>query len=101
MESAPSSDPLLRTLAAWRVAPTRNPQFRAAVWARLERGSAAPPWVVFARQHVVAVGGALVLAVTLGAVTGHGRARSRVAADSERLAAAYVQGLDARAMPPR
>ena len=43
----------------------------------------------------------MILAVVAGAVTGHERARARVAADSARLAAAYVEGLDARAIVGR
>lgn len=101
MDSSQPPDSLSRTLAAWRVAAPRNPQFRTAVWSRLGAGAAALPWAAFVRQHVVAVGGALVLAVAVGAVSGHERARTQVAADSARLAAAYVQGLDARVMPMR
>ena len=101
MNTPDTPDSLSRTLASWRVEARRNPQFRAAVQARLGGEAAGLPWAAFARQHVVAVGGALALAVTVGAVTGHERARLQVAADSARLAAAYVQGLDARVMPMR
>ena len=44
------------------------------------------------------LGGALALALVVGALSGRERARSRVAAESAQLAAAYVQGLDARSM---
>lgn len=101
MEHSRPNDSLARTLASWRVNPPRDPQFRAAVWARLGSGAAAVPWAVYARRHGAAVGGALVLAMLAGAVTGHERARARVEADSARLAAAYVEALDARLMPPR
>lgn len=94
-------DPLSRTLAAWPVVAPRSPHFRTQVRARLEAATVAPPWSVYARRHAAAVGGALVLAVAIGALTGHERARARVDAESERLAAAYVEGLDARAMPLR
>jgi lipopolysaccharide biosynthesis regulator YciM len=40
----------------------------------------------------------LALAVVLGAVGGRSQARARAAAESERLASAYVQSLDARGM---
>jgi hypothetical protein len=80
------------------VAAPRNPQFRTAVWARLESRAAALPWAVYVRRHAAAVGGALVLAVAVGAVTGHEWARAQVAAESARLAAAYVGSLDARVM---
>lgn len=39
------------------------------------------------------------VAIALGAFTGREQARSRSAKESARLAAAYVQGLDARTMP--
>ena len=64
----------------WRVVPTRAPQFRAEVWA---------------------VAGALALAVVLGAVGGRSQARALAAAESARLASAYVQGMDARAIVMR
>ena len=98
MDSPKEIDSLSTTLAAWRVAAPRHPQFRQQVWARLGDGGPVP-WPVFARQHFAMVGGALALALAVGAFTGHERARSRVAAESARMAAAYVQGLDARLMP--
>jgi hypothetical protein len=99
MDSPKETDSLSTTLAAWRVAAPRHPQFRQQVWARLGGGGGPVPWSVFARQHLAMVGGALALALAVGAFTGHERARSRVAAESARMAAAYVQGLDARTMP--
>lgn len=95
------TDSLSRTLAAWRVEPPRDPAFRAVVWARLGAAAAGQPWSWYVRRHAAAVGGALVLAVVAGALSGHERARSQVAADTARLAAAYVAELDARVMPPR
>ena len=101
MNASDPSDPLSRVLAGWRVVAPRDPNFRAHVRARLEARAVAPPWTEYARRHAAAVGGALALAVTLGALTGHERARARVAAESARLASAYVEGLDARSMPMR
>lgn len=98
MHSPESNDSLSRTLQDWRVAPARDPQFRPKVWARIAGGSAALPWSHYARQHAAAVGGALALALVVGAVTGLESARSRAAADRAQLAAAYVQAYDARAM---
>lgn len=101
MDSSQPPDPLSRTLATWQVAPPRQPEFRAAVWARIQAGTGAQPWAVYARRHVTAVSGALALAVAAGALGGQSWARSRVAAESARLAASYVDGLDARQLPPR
>ena len=98
MDAPQPPDPLSRTVAAWRVAPPRQPQFRGGVWARIEAGARALPWRVYARQHAAAVAGALAVAIVAGAFFGHGRARARAAFESAQLAAAYVQGLDARSM---
>ncbi len=99
MDPSRPNDSLSSTLASWRVTVPRDPQFRAAVWQRLESGGRALPWAVYVRRHAATVGGALALALVAGALTGHERARARVEADSARLAAAYVEGLDARLMP--
>jgi hypothetical protein len=101
MDSTQTSDSLSRALASWRVAAPRNPQFRTAVWARIGEGAVAQPWAVYARRHAAVVGGALTLAIAVGAFGGHGWARAQAAADSAQLATAYVQGLDARAMRMR
>jgi hypothetical protein len=101
MDSPRSPDSLSRLLASWRVNAPRDPRFRTAVRERLLARAANPSWIGYARRHAAGVGTALVLAVVAGAMTGHERARARVAADSARLAAAYVEGLDARAMSGR
>ncbi len=98
MNAPDSPDPLQRTLARWPVQPPANPNFRAEVWRRIEAAEAAGPlpWASYARRHLPGVTAALVVAVAAGAVGGQERARARAAADSARLAAAYVEGLDAR-----
>jgi hypothetical protein len=101
MDSPKTPDSLSRTLAGWQVDAPRNPQFRTAVWARIGRGGGALPWMIYLRQHAAPFAGALALAVVLGALGGRERARARVAAESAKLAAAYVQGLDARSMEMR
>lgn len=93
-----SPDHLSPTLAAWRVNPPSNPAFRAAVWARLEADDAALSWPRFARRHATYVAGLLVMASVAGALGGKVSARRQVAEARERLAQAYVQALDARAM---
>jgi len=98
MKAPPSNDPLSRVLKDWRVAPTRTPQFRTDVWARIGGAGKTESWGGYLRGHTAAVAGALALAVVLGAVGGRSQARARAAEDSARLASAYVQGLDARAM---
>lgn len=98
MKTPQSNDPLSGVLRDWRVTPARNPQFRTEVRARIEAAGAVDSWGGYLRGHAVTVAGALTLAVVLGAVGGRNQARARAAAESERLANSYVQGLDARAM---
>ena len=98
MKTPHSSDSLSRVLKDWHVEPARTPQFRAEVWARLEAANKTEPWTGYLRGHTAAVAGALALAVVLGAVGGRSSARARAAADSARLASAYVQSLNARSM---
>lgn len=100
MDSFKSEEPLSQALGAWQVKPARHPQFRAVVWARMTRTGnvATQPWSLYARKHLAAVAGTFVLALALGAWVGREQAHARVAADSRRMAEAYVQGLDARAM---
>jgi len=101
MSSFPPSHPLSRALADWRVAPRRNPQFRALVQARLAGAGGELPWSAYARRHLAGVAGALAIALVVGALGGQEIARARAAAQSARLATTYVQGLDARAMAQR
>ncbi|WP_414662778.1 hypothetical protein [Horticoccus sp. 23ND18S-11] len=98
MKNSRTPDPLSTLLARWQVVAPRDPGFRAGVWARLG-GTAPATWSAYARRHAAAVGGILMVAVAVGAFTGREQARSRSAQESARLAAAYVQGLDARSMP--
>ena len=98
MDPSETSRSLARTLSDWRVTPSRNPQFRAAVRERLGQKGAAIPWQAYARRHGAALAGAVTLALVAGALLGRDRARARTEAESARLATAYVQGLDARSM---
>ena len=91
-------DSLDELLAAWRVQPRRDPQFRARVWAKVQAARSPASWPGYVRGHAVAIGGALALALMFGAMGGRSQARARAAAESERLASAYVEALDARNM---
>lgn len=98
MNPAERDECVARTLSEWRVDPPRNPQFRAAVWARIRGGGHGAAWADYARAHGLAVAGALALALALGGWAGRERAQARVAADRAEIARTYVQALDARAM---
>lgn len=87
-----------RLLQAWRVSPPHNPDFRAAVWRRLEVSRQPLSWPRYVRAHGAMVGAALAVAIVVGAVTGREQARARVAAERAELAASYVKALDARSM---
>lgn len=87
-----------RALADWRVTPRRHPNFRADVWARIERERRAPTWTGYVRAHGALVAGALALAVLVGAWSGRERAKTREAQAQAALVAEYVHGLDARWM---
>ena len=93
-----SSEFLSRTLAGWRLVPRRSPDFRAGVWARIEASRGVPSWGVYARTHAGLVAGILAVALLAGALTGRGKARTRVALEREGLANSYVESMDARLM---
>ncbi|HVU34377.1 MAG TPA: hypothetical protein VHE61_13150 [Opitutaceae bacterium] len=101
MPSPKSDDPLSATLASWRVAPPRDPNFRTEVWHRLEAARRPASWTRFVRVHPAFVTGALAAAVLLGALSGRVEAQQRAAADRMTIAANYVHALDARWMRQR
>jgi hypothetical protein len=96
MNTHNTPDSLPSTLAQWRIAVPRTPEFRARVWARI--GVSSPGWATYARSHLATVTAAFVLAIAVGAFTGREQAQARRASDSARLATAYVQSMDARLM---
>ena len=87
-----------RLVRDWRVTPTRDPQFRAKVWSRIEAEPAASTWPEYVRGHALWVAASLMLAAMVGALTGSGRARAQTEADRAALASAYVHALDPRWM---
>jgi hypothetical protein len=93
-----SPDPISRLLAGWHLRPTRDPNFRTSVWARIARRQSAPTFGMYLRAHTSLAAGALAIALVLGGLAGRTQARERVSHDRAELARAYVQALDARAM---
>ena len=85
-------------LAAWDVAPGRDPQFRAAVWAKIEAARVGRTWFEYARSHVALTTGLAAVALVAGGWIGREKAQTRVAADRAALAENYVRSLDARTM---
>jgi len=98
----PDNEPGLgQVLGDWRVTPSRDPQFRAKVWSRIDAEAAGQSWPGFVRRHAFWVAGTLALAATLGALAGAGRARSKTEAERTALATGYVHALDPRWMLSR
>jgi len=90
------SESLGEVLRIWRVAPPRDPNFRAAVWQRIEAVRRETSWSGFVRTRAAALTAATIMVVALSGWTGHAVARSHVRADRDRLAATYIAGLDVR-----
>jgi hypothetical protein len=98
MNTSDPKESLSRALADWRVAPSRDPGFRAEVQARIQAERHAPGWAGYVRAHGALIAAALMLAVGLGAWSGRAQAQQRDAAARAALVADYVHGLDARWM---
>ena len=88
-------DPLSHTLGTWRIAPPGDPQFRTAVWARLQ-AARDTRWAAYVRQHAAASCAALALAVVTGGWLGQWQAHRQAAQDREVLATTYLAEIDAR-----
>src|SRR5664279_1714993 len=98
MKDSEPNDSLPRTLADWHVTPRRDPQFRTAVWSRLEADRHAPSWAGYVRTHATLVTGALAVALLAGGWIGRDQARARVDTQREAMVSSYVRSLDARTM---
>lgn len=96
MTPSEPNDSLSPTLQQWRVVPRSNPNFRAAVWARIDAAARPSTWTKFARAHPAIVTAFVVAGVLLGAWSGQNEAREHTEADRSVLAATYVHRLDAR-----
>lgn len=90
------NDPLSRTLKTWQVTPPCTPDFRAAVWSRIEavQRAATETWGGYLRAHLalwILVG----LLSTVGAGwIGHSAGEVRTSQARETLVASYVESLD-------
>jgi hypothetical protein len=85
--------PLLRD--ACRVSPTRNPQFRAAVWARIEAARRAPAtWGAWLRVNGWRFASYAVLCAALAGTGGGWIARVHSERDREQLVQRYLAIID-------
>lgn len=95
MNAPDPNDPLSQTLAAWRLSPGRDANFRPRVWARIQqraRGS----WSTYVRAHRVGWSVAATLAITVAGIAGHSAGRAKLQAERERMIVSYLGNLDPR-----
>jgi hypothetical protein len=88
-------NPLSRALGTWRIVPPGDPQFRIAVWARLQ-AARDTRWAAYVRQHAAASCAAVALAVIAGGWLGQWQAHRQAVQDREVLATTYLGEIDAR-----
>jgi hypothetical protein len=98
MNSPESDNFLSRIVRDWRVAPPRDPQFRATVWTRISAARREGSWGSYAKAHAILVGATLAVALMAGGWIGREQARAQAEADRAAIVTAYVRGLDARTM---
>ncbi len=97
MKQPESHEPLSRLLAAWRVSPTSDPNFRPAVWARIRRG-AQESWPGYIRAHLAGWVVATAVAAFAAGWTGHIAAEAKLNVGREKMVTAYLTELDPRVM---
>lgn len=87
-------DPLSDTLQSWRVQPPANPQFRPAVWQRIQ--ARRDTWAGYVRAHRRTVMVATLAVLVLGGWTGRAAAQAKLAAERDAMVVTYLVGLDPR-----
>ena len=95
MDTSRNPDPLPEILQQWRVRPTRDPEFRPAVWRRIAQRSH-ETWAGYVRAHRLAWCVAALAVIGGSGWTGHAAARAKVAAEREAMVTAYLVELDPR-----
>lgn len=95
MHSPESNDPLSRTLAAWRVSPVSNPNFRPAVWQRIG-AQARESWAGYVRAHALGLSVAALVVVGAASWTGRAAVKAQLNAEREAMVVAYLTNLDPR-----
>jgi hypothetical protein len=95
MNPSPPNDPLPALLAAWRVTPNVDPQFRTQVWARIER-QARQSWPAYVRSHLAPWSFAAALVIVSAGWVGHIAGQARISAQREAMVVSYLVDLDPR-----
>lgn len=88
-------DSLSAVLHRWRVDPPADPNFRAAVWQRVE-GRTRENWPAYVRSHATAWSLAAVVMLGVAAYSGSVLARAHVRAEREAMVVNYLVELDPR-----
>jgi len=88
---------LSRQLADWRVTPPLNPNFRAAVWQRIQSRTR-ETWSAYVRAHLVGWSVAAGVAVAVAGWTGRSIAQAKLEAGREKMVVSYLVDLDPRVM---
>lgn len=93
------SDPndLSRKLADWQVNPKADPNFRPAVWQRIQQRSR-DTWGSYVQGHLAGWAVAALVAVVGATFTGHALAQSKIEAEREEMAVSYLVNLDPRVL---
>ncbi len=88
-----SDDPQLRRLVreAFAVEPTRDPNFRAAVWARIDAAKSTPStWSAWLRLHVAQFSAVAVMTVVIAGTAGGWIATKEASRNREQLMQRYL-----------
>jgi hypothetical protein len=88
-------DSLSAVLQRWRVDPPADPNFRTAVWQRLD-ARARETWPAYLRSHATAWSLATLVLLGAAAYSGAALAQARVRADREAIVVNYLVDLDPR-----
>ena len=91
----PPPNSLSAVLHRWRVAPPADPNFRAAVWHRVD-ARARDTWPAYVRSHAAAWSLAAVVMLGVAAYSGTALAQARVKSDRETMVVNYLVDLDPR-----
>ena len=97
MNSPEPNDRISDALAAWRVVPPSNPNFRPAVWARIQRATA-DSWAGYVRRRALGWSIAAGVAVVVASWSGHTFAQAKIEAGRERMVVSYLGNLDPRVL---
>ena len=97
MDPIPPRDPFAAALAQWRVRSTRDPQFRAAVWQRIDQ-HVRVTWSSYLRDHLVGWSIAAMVALVAAGWGGRAMAQAPHEAHSDAMVISYLSGLDPRVL---